>query len=103
MLIANGLLGDAGNILDGLVGRKNLAYICWKSQMEKFVRRKKPLRPTKRKNIFSVVKDDASREDPSRTAARAMRAIIGAIYYDGGLQAARRVMAELGLIIKPGE
>jgi dsRNA-specific ribonuclease len=42
-------------------------------------------------------------EDPSRTAARAMRAIIGAIYYDGGLQAARRVMAELGLIIKPGE
>lgn len=44
------------------------------------MRRKKPLRPTKRKNIFSVVKDDASREDPSRTAARAIRAIIGAVY-----------------------
>lgn len=67
------------------------------------MRRKKPLRQTKRKNLFFVVKDDATREDPSRTAARAMRAIVGAIYYDGGLQAARRVMAELGLIIKPSE
>jgi dsRNA-specific ribonuclease len=86
-----------------LIGRKNLAYVCWKAKIEKFVRRKKPLRPTKRKNIFSVVKDDASREDPSRTAARAIRAIIGAIYYDGGLQSARRVMAEMGFSIKPGE
>ena len=66
------------------------------------MRKKKPLRPTKRNNIFSLVKDDASREDPSRTAARAMRAIVGAVYYDGGLAAARRMMAQLGLIIKPG-
>ncbi|KAE9368782.1 hypothetical protein N431DRAFT_444189 [Stipitochalara longipes BDJ] len=94
--------GDASNILERLIGRKSLAYVCWKSKIEKFVRRKKPLRPTKRKNIFSLMKDDASREDPSRTAARAMRAIVGAVYYDSGLQAARRVVAELGLIIKPG-
>ncbi|KAN0093650.1 Ribonuclease III domain containing protein [Hyaloscypha variabilis] len=94
--------GDASNILEKLIGRKNLAYVCWKSKIEKFVRRKKPLRPTKRKNILFLMKDDASREDPSRTAARAMRAIVGAVYYDGGLQAARRVIAELGLIIKPG-
>jgi dsRNA-specific ribonuclease len=86
-----------------LIGRRNLAYVCWKSKIEKFVRRKKPLRPTKRKNILFLVKDDASREDPSRTATRAMRAIVGAVYYDGGLRAARRVVAELGLIIKPGE
>jgi len=85
-----------------LIGRKNLAYVCWRAKIEKFVRKKKPLRPTKRNNIFSLVKDDASREDPSRTAARAMRAIVGAVYYDGGLAAARRMMAQLGLIIKPG-
>jgi dsRNA-specific ribonuclease len=91
------------NIHERLIGTRNLAHICFKSKVEKFVRRKKPLRPSKRKNIFSAVKDDASREDPSRTAARAMRAVIGAIYYDGGIQAVRRVMAELGLIIKPGE
>ena len=91
------------NILEKLVGRRNLAYVAWKSKIEKFVRRKKPLRPTKRRNLFSLVKDDAVREDPSRTAARAIRAIIGAVYYDGGIQAARRAMAELQLIIKPGE
>lgn len=85
-----------------MIGRKNLAYVCWRAKIEKFVRKKKPLRPTKRNNIFSLVKDDASREDPSRTAARAMRAIVGAVYYDGGLAAARRMMAQLGLIIKPG-
>jgi len=77
--------------------------MAWVSKIEKFVRRKKPLRPTKRKNPLSLMKDDISREDPSRTAARAMRAVIGAVYYDGGLQAARRVMAELALIIKPSQ
>lgn len=89
--------------MEKLIGRRILAHTCWKSKIEKFVRRKKPLRATKRKNLFHIVKDDASREDPIRTAARAMRAIIGAIYYDGGIQAVRRVMAELRLIIKPGE
>jgi dsRNA-specific ribonuclease len=80
-----------------------LARLAWTTKIEKFVRRKKPLRPTKRKNILSLMKDDVSREDPLRTAARAMKAVMGAVYYDGGLQAARRVMAELALIIKPSE
>ncbi len=80
-----------------------MARLAWTTKIEKFVRRKKPLRPTKRKNILSLMKDDVSREDPLRTAARAMKAVMGAVYYDGGLQAARRVMAELALIIKPSE
>lgn len=88
--------------MEKLVGRKNLTKIAWTTKIEKFVRRKKPLRPTKKRNPFSLMKDDTLREDPSRTAARAMRAIIGAVYYDGGLHVARRVMAELALIIKPG-
>lgn len=89
--------------MERLIGRKNLARIAWTTKIEKFVRRKKPLRPAKKKNPFSLIKDDTLREDPSRTAARAVRAIIGAVYYDSGLQAARRVMAELSLIIKPGQ
>ena len=59
-----------------------------------------PVRPTKKKNILHLMKDDMQREDPSRTIHRAMCAIVGAVYYDGGLQAARRLLAELDLIIK---
>lgn len=79
---------------------RNLDSIGRLSQIEKFVRAMMPIRTAKKRNIFSLLKDDVVREDPSRTIARAMRAIIGAVYYDGQLAAARRVMAELDLIIK---
>jgi hypothetical protein len=62
-----------------------------------------PIRPTKSKNILHLMKDDVQREDPSRTIQRAICAIVGAVYYDGGLEAARRLLAGLNLIIKlPG-
>lgn len=59
------------------------------------------LRPTKRRNILALLKDDVQREDPSRTVARAMRAIAGAIYYDGELDEVRKFMHKLNLTILP--
>lgn len=50
---------------------------------------------------MTVLKDDVKRENASKAVARAVKAIIGAVYYDGGLDAARNVMMQLGLVIKP--
>lgn len=46
--------------------------------------------------------EDATTEDATRTIERAMNAIIGAVYFDSGFEAARRAMAHLGLTIKVG-
>jgi len=78
----------------------NLSKVGTQSKIERFVRPKKPLRPSKKTNIFALLKDDVQFEDPSRVIARAIRAIIGAVYYDGGMAAAKRVMASLMLTIK---
>lgn len=47
-----------------------------------------------------MLKEDVQSEDQTRTVARAMRAIIGAVYYDGGMDGVRRVMEGLGLLVK---
>lgn len=54
----------------------------------------------KNTQVLRMLKEDVQFEDPSRTVARAMRAILGAVYYDGGLGCVVKVMKELGLVIK---
>ena len=95
--------GDMDKIEERIIGRNNLDRVGKTSKIEQFVRPMAHLPPTKRHNILHLLKDDARREDPIRTLERAMKAVIGAVYYDGGLEGARLVMGNLDLLIKvPG-
>ena len=70
------------------------------TKIESFVR---PMMPLRKAHLWSLLKADGQREDPSRTLARALMAMIGAMYYiqyDGGLEAARKVIVGFGLEIK---
>ncbi|RDL32944.1 uncharacterized protein BP5553_08383 [Venustampulla echinocandica] len=91
--------GDAEKIISDMIHFRNLDQLGRTTKLERFVRPKLYLRPTRRRNPLWLLKDDVQREDPSRTIARAVCAIIGAAYYDGGLEAAKGVMAELDLVI----
>jgi hypothetical protein len=94
---------DMDQIIDQIIGWRNLDKLGRRTNIEKMIRPREPIRARRKHNILSMMKDDAQRENPTRTIARAIRAIIGAVYYDGGFQAARRVLSQLDLIIKsPG-
>lgn len=69
--------------------------------IERMVRPKAPLRPSKRRNVLELLKEDVQNvgHERGKQIARAMKAIIGAVYFDGGYEAARRVMAQLSLTI----
>lgn len=90
---------DAKKHLDDLLGRTTLYNRGKDTKIEQFIRPQLPLPQTKRKNVIALLKDDVKREDPIRTIARAMRAIIAAVYYDGGLDAARRVMHNMSMTL----
>lgn len=92
---------DATSIVERMIDWSNLNKIGKKTQIEQMIRPRAPVRPTKRHNIFSLMADDAKRDPPNRMVTKAIRAIIGAVYYDGVFEAARRVMCQLELIIKP--
>ncbi|KAH8813122.1 ribonuclease III domain-containing protein [Xylogone sp. PMI_703] len=92
--------GDASKFMDKILSRRHLDQIGRKTKIEKYIRPRKPLQPSKRRNILALLKEDVQTEDRSRTVARAMRAIIGAVFYDGGLEAVRKVMGILDLSFK---
>jgi dsRNA-specific ribonuclease len=92
---------DMPKVINRIIGHQNLDKLGRRTKIESMIRPKAPLRASKKHNIFSLLKEDAQGEDPSRTIARAIKAIIGAVYYDGGLQAAQRVMSGMDLILKP--
>lgn len=85
-----------------MVGRSNLFKVGKNTKIESWVRNKMPKQEGKTRNPFKLLVDDARTEDATRTIERAMQAVIGAVYFDGGFEAARRVMAQLGLTIKAG-
>jgi dsRNA-specific ribonuclease len=72
--------------------------------IERMVRPRAPIRRSKRNNVLELLKDDVKGigQDQNRQIARAIKAIIGAVYFDGGFEAARRVMAQLTLTIRLG-
>ncbi|RFU28204.1 hypothetical protein B7463_g8137, partial [Scytalidium lignicola] len=92
--------GDARKFMNKMLSRRHLDQLGRKTKIEKYIRPRKPLQPSKRRNILALLKDDVQAEDKSRTVARAMRAIIGAVFYDGGLEAVRKVMGKLDLTFK---
>jgi hypothetical protein len=50
-----------------------------------------------RLSILTILKEDLQFEDPSRTIARGVKAIVGAVHYDGGIGEVRLIMKELGI------
>lgn len=85
-----------------MIGRSNLFKVGKNTKIESWVRNKLPKHEGKTRNVFRLLVEDVKTEDATRTIERAMQAIIGAVYFDGGFEAARRVMAALGLTIKAG-
>jgi dsRNA-specific ribonuclease len=82
----------------------NLAQLGIATKLQQYIRPRAPIRPSQSRNILAQAKDEVKRlgEDPRRTIAFGIRAVIGAVYFDknGGLDGAKRVMARLELIIK---
>ncbi|KAJ8066249.1 hypothetical protein OCU04_005331 [Sclerotinia nivalis] len=65
--------------------------------------RPQPYVPISFRNIIELVKED-SREDSTRVISRAVKAVIGAVYLDGGVESAKKVMENLqmGIKLPPG-
>ncbi|KAL5314549.1 hypothetical protein ACEPPN_017189 [Leptodophora sp. 'Broadleaf-Isolate-01'] len=80
-------------IVNDMVGRGNLFKVGKNTKIESWVRNKMLKQEGKTRNPFRLLVDDARTEDATRTIERAMQAVIGAVYFDGGFEAARRTMA----------
>ena len=93
-------IDEQSEIMDRKIGRRNLDRLGRATKIEKFIRPRQPLPATKRKNILYLLKEDAHFEYPDRVIARGVKAIIGAVYFDGGYQAVRRTMVALSLAIR---
>ncbi|CAD6442014.1 81b079d0-adcc-48ba-8edc-a0b0d8a4237d [Sclerotinia trifoliorum] len=61
--------------------------------------RPQPYVPISFRNIIELVKED-TREDSTRAISRAVKAVIGAVYLDGGIESAKEVMENLQMGIK---
>lgn len=87
------------------MGFKNLSDIGKRTNLSTLVRPRKytPARQASELPIKAAeaLWDDWRRGWPEKVIAKAMQALIGAVYYDGGFLAARRAMVGLDLIIKP--
>lgn len=87
-----------------LIGRENLARIGEDSGIQRWIHPRRPLPPSQQMSMLRLLMDDmravTGEKDPKRIIARAMRALIGAVYLDGGIIAAEKVMTELRLLIR---
>ncbi|TGO11803.1 hypothetical protein BTUL_0101g00240 [Botrytis tulipae] len=65
--------------------------------------RPQPSVPISFRNIIELVKED-TREDTTRIISRAVKAVIGAVYLDGGIESAKKIMENLqmGIKLPPG-
>lgn len=93
-------VGSTKRTVENILGWRNLDRLGRTSRLEQFVRPKMRPEGSKGKNPWYLVKDDIAREDPTRTVARAAKAVVGAVYFDGGYSAVRMVMEVLDLVIR---
>jgi len=81
---------------------ENLGRVGRLSKIEQFVRRKKPQVKHRTFSALNPFKED-SVEYPGNTIARAVKAVIGAVKFDGGEQAVKNVMRQLDISIEAAE
>ena len=93
---------DAIKNVNRLSSNDNLYHIGMTTKLQQYIRPRAPIRPTQSRSILGQIQHEVKGlgSDPVRTIANAVRAVIGAVYFDRGYESARRVMAHLGLIIK---
>jgi dsRNA-specific ribonuclease len=72
------------------------------TKLQQYIRPRAILQGSQSRNWIRLIVNDFKVLgcDPGRTIANGIKAIIGAVYFDGGFESARRVMAQFGLIIK---
>lgn len=83
-----------GKVLDW----RNLLPVGEKSKLERFVRKRESAVKS-HSQILKMLKEDVKTEDPSRTVARGVSAVLGAVYYDGGVENVAKVMGTLKIKI----
>ncbi|KAG9230839.1 hypothetical protein BJ875DRAFT_471050 [Amylocarpus encephaloides] len=91
---------DGEKLVNKIIDKFNFERIGDVSGIEKYIRPRAPLARSKRHNLLALGKDDIKREHGTVSISRGIEAIVGAVYYDGGIDPARQVMANLDLIIK---
>ncbi|KAH6669541.1 hypothetical protein B0J14DRAFT_703484 [Halenospora varia] len=90
---------EAKGYVRSILDKWNLERVGKASGINQFVRPVRPLRKRDKRNPLKVFVDDVRREDPVWTISRGVKAVVGAVFLDGGLEVAVRVMGELGLVI----
>jgi hypothetical protein len=75
------------------------------TKLQQYIRPRAPLRPSQKWSFMANIKDDFQGlgKDAPRAVAIGIKALIGAVYFDGGYESTRRVMAHLGHIGKLSE
>lgn len=67
--------------------------------IERFVRPKAPLRESQQKNPVKMM---LAGDNKKKVVAQAVKAVLGAVYYDGGFGEAKRVCVGLGIVPRGG-
>lgn len=72
------------------------------TKLQQYIRPRAPLRPSQKWSITANIKEEFKGlgKDAPRVIATGIKAIIGAVHLDSGLDSARRVMVQLEVIIK---
>ncbi|CAG8982093.1 hypothetical protein HYALB_00013974 [Hymenoscyphus albidus] len=89
-------IDTSNKVIKEVLGRENLALIGTQTKIEYCIRPMKGIEGSLRKNpvvhTVRLWKDDVRREERSWTIARGVEAVVGAVYFDGGLESVKGVM-----------
>ncbi|KAF8848940.1 hypothetical protein BDZ45DRAFT_697976 [Acephala macrosclerotiorum] len=84
------------------IEKENLVKVGNKSNIQRWIRPRRRLAPSRQRNLLAMMGRDVSdtfgKHDAPSTIERAMQALIGAVYYDGGIEVVKKVMMELRLL-----
>ncbi|OWP04156.1 hypothetical protein B2J93_365 [Marssonina coronariae] len=91
-------IGDQRKFVNRLIGRWNLFKAGKNTKIESWARNKLPknMMEGKTRNPLKTLIAETGTEDASRKIERAVKATTRAVSFDGGFEAARRAMAQLG-------
>ncbi|CZR55489.1 uncharacterized protein PAC_05377 [Phialocephala subalpina] len=89
------------------IKKKNLVAVGQESKIQRWIRPRRGLAPSNQQNPLALIRRDISDTFGGhygpRAIERAMEALIGAVYYDGGIEAVKKVMMELRPLIRKAE
>lgn len=92
-------LTRADDIDSAIKSLLNLGNLAKKAKIVGIDRVIRPRAPVGHKQKASILKKVAGKRDKTQLAAEGIKAVVGAVYYDGGYSAAKSVIGTLGLVL----